>query len=109
MSNVRSLVTRAAIKCKPGNAAFHPVHGWCTVTVTNGLMREIEVLSRRSAGQVSTEDLPCDIEPSEMLEEETLTIDVYDVHVNELEDAMPPSFTHRVDKTVANFDRKVLE
>lgn len=110
MSTVVSLAARAAIKCQPGKAAFHHVHGWCTVTAANGLMREIEVLLQRSSGlDVTTDDLPSGVVEHELLQEEILTMAVYDVHVSELEEALPPRLVHGVDKNVAVFDRKVVE
>lgn len=110
MNTVVSLAARAAIKCSPGKAAFHAAHGWCTVTAANGLMREIEVLLQRSSGRaVTTDDLPNGVAEHELLQEEILTVAVYDVHVSELEEAMPPRLVHGVDKNVAVFGRKVVE
>lgn len=110
MSTVASLAARAAVKCRPGKAAFHAAHGWCTVTAANGLMREIEVLLQRSSGRaVTTDDLPNGVAEHELLQEEILTVAVYDVHVSELEEAMPPRLVHGVDKNVAVFGRKVVE
>lgn len=111
MSTVVSLAARAGVKCMPGKAAFHAVHGWCTVTAADGLMREIEVLSQRLSGleQAGHRDLPDGVAEHEMLQEEILTMAVYQVHVSELEEAMPRRLVHGVDKTVSVLERKVVE